>query len=526
MMPLRRCSWLRCVGYLLALLLACLGSATTAVAADPPSAPVSDASILESIRAKHELPGMVAAVVRDGKLVYLASCGVRKLGEDAKLETDDRMHLGSCTKAMTATLIARLVEQKKLTWNTTLGEVFTDLKPPLHESWKSVTVVDLLVHRSGASKDTAWHKYNRGKSITIEREKLLADVCSKPLPGKLREGYEYSNIGYFIAGAMAERVTGKSWEELMKTEVFEPLSISSAGFGPPGRHGAQPWGHERDGKKIKPLDVDNSPSLGPAGTVHMNLQDWARFVRAHLAGARGNSMYLSADSWQRLHTIEYPTDRYALGWGVFHRDWGNGRVLTHNGSNSLWFAVVWMAPETNFAVMVATNIADGSSSEACDEATASLIQKFAPSVANASVKVMSTLQQSDDLAVFTADGETTGVLTITSERGIGSAKIQLAAGHWPRMMKVRLKYTGDRSFHALEGFTLQTARHRIEGHAVDDRKSFSFYLLDQQGRRSNEPAGTLNIGVELGKNDLTLTLPENLLRPDESLQLDWVDRYR
>ena len=106
--------------------------------------------------------------------------------------------------------------------------------------------------------------------------------------------FAYSNVGYVIAGAIAEERTGRTWEDLIRSEVWRPLGIRSGGFGPPGKSGRydQPLGHEALEGKWVPLDPesrdsDNPEAFGPAGTVHMTLGDWMLFAQDHIDGERG-----------------------------------------------------------------------------------------------------------------------------------------------------------------------------------------------------------------------------------------------
>src|ERR1035441_9720162 len=124
--------------------------------------------------------------------------------------------------------------------------------------------------------------------------------------------YEYSNLGYAIAGAITEKITGKSWEQAMRDEVFGPLGMKSVGFGGTGTpgHVDQPWGHYKDGQPVfgNGPSVDNPPVLSPAGRVHCTIQDWARFIADQLRGARGEPALLKAESYKTLHTPPFGGD--------------------------------------------------------------------------------------------------------------------------------------------------------------------------------------------------------------------------
>jgi CubicO group peptidase (beta-lactamase class C family) len=109
--------------------------------------------------------------------------------------------------------------------------------------------------------------------------------------------------------------------------------------------------------------------------VHCTIEDWAKFVALHLEGENGNASLLKADTWRRLHQpINGLQPQYAFGWIITERDWAGGRTLTHNGTNTLWFSVVWMAPKKDFAVLVACNQGGKAAEKTVDDAAWALIQ--------------------------------------------------------------------------------------------------------------------------------------------------------
>ena len=104
--------------------------------------------------------------------------------------------------------------------------------------------------------------------------------------------------------------------------------------------------------------------------------DLANYAAFHMAGERGESKLLKAESFKKLHTAVAGNDYYALGWNVLKRSWANGRALMHNGSNTMFYVVVWMAPDKNCAVIVASNIGRDEAFEGCDEAAGKLINQY------------------------------------------------------------------------------------------------------------------------------------------------------
>jgi CubicO group peptidase (beta-lactamase class C family) len=286
----------------------------------------------------------------------------------------DKVHLGSNTKAMTATVIALLVEEGKLSWRSTLGDLFPDSKSEFHADFPAVTLEQLLTHRAGLPSNFPYRR-EIGGSLAAEREAVLKQVLAQPPLHPPGTKFLYSNVGYIVAGHAAERVTGKSWEELMTARLFEPLKMSSAGFGFPGTKGQvdQPWGHGSFFDRPLPQQSDNAAVLGPAGTVHCSLADWAKFAALHLQGARGEGTLLKPDSFKALHTPP-PVGEYAMGWIVIERPWAAGPLLAHSGSNTLWFANIGVAPKRGIAILAAVNFGGSAGQQACDAAIAALVE--------------------------------------------------------------------------------------------------------------------------------------------------------
>lgn len=344
--------------------------------AQPPTGDARVCALLEPLRQKHQLPALAAAIVTSNRIITLGAVGVRKLGANVPVTINDQFHLGSDTKAMTSTLVGLLVEKGKLRWDTRVAQSFPELADSMPQPLRNATLLHLLSHRAGLPANLPWHLIPRDLPIREQRQaglKMLATVKLESEPGAK---YNYSNIGYFIVGCMIEKATDSSWEDAMTKMIFEPLGMKSAGFGGVGTPGMidQPWPHTADGKPTPingPL-ADNHPALGPAGTVHCTMNDWAKFIADQLRGVRGGKALLQQATYRQLYTVHFGGD-YALGWIRTKRDWGGGDVLTHGGDNTMNHCVAWMAPLKDFAVLIATNRGGDGGDKACDEASAAII---------------------------------------------------------------------------------------------------------------------------------------------------------
>ncbi len=324
--------------------------------------------LLAPIRDATRVPGLVGAVFASDRLA-IAAVGIRKLGSPEPIQATDQMHPGSNTKAMTATLIGTLIEEGKLSWGSTIRDVFPAIAPQLHPEFQTATLYQLLTHRSGLvgneipdneddvrllrGVETAIAK---GGTPTEQRRVVLKMLMRVPPKAKPGSTFRYSNVGYALAGLMAEQVTGQPVETLMRQRLFEPLAMPSAGFGPPGRPGQvdQPWGHCPSPDQVMPTQEDYLvPYLAAAGTVHCSIPDWSRFAALHLAAARGRAKLLKQSTFRVLQTPP-PGSGYACGWQV-DSSAPSGPVLTHGGSNQAWFAFILLIPALNTAILTATN---------------------------------------------------------------------------------------------------------------------------------------------------------------------------
>ncbi len=367
--------------------------------------PVNVDGMLQSILGRGaERFGMAAAVLRGERIIAQGAAGVRKRGTAERITLDDQFHLGSCTKAMTATLVAMLVEEGKLNWTTTLGELFADTVKPMHPAWEKVTLRQVLAHRAGLRFEPdglaqVFNELVRGRppraplgTLPQQRLEIARQALSRPPGIPPDTKYWYSNVGYVLAGAVLEQLTGRAWEELMRERLFQPLGISTGGFGPPGTADktAQAWGHSPVlGKPLDPRSPAAELPLfyGPAGLAHMTVTDWAKFIALHLRGDPANphcqAALLKLDTFAEMHAVApattskgwvirglnflatgdaAPAVTYCAGWLISTASWAKGtqpgdtgRRLWHAGSNGRWNCGVVIAPEIDFAVLVACN---------------------------------------------------------------------------------------------------------------------------------------------------------------------------
>ncbi|MFA6915009.1 MAG: serine hydrolase domain-containing protein [Parachlamydiales bacterium] len=333
--------------------------------------------ILQSLIEEYKIPGMAAAVVSSDKLIAAGVAGVRSRNYPNKVTIEDQFHLGSDTKSMTATVIARLVERGLINWNTKVVDLFPALQGNIDPRYNNLDLQQLLTHRGGIVPNLPFRQIQTeaGNNLVKARQMGMKQALNKAPVGNPGE-YHYSNMGYVIAGHMAEKVTGEPWEQIMRTQLFFPLGMQSAGFQAPGNGlFTQPVGHTAEGK---PVGLSDNPEMmGPAGTVHVSILDWAKYAMLHLRAARGNPSLITQALFDKLQQpVSNPPPAYAMGWGVSHPRWAQGKVLTHAGSNTYWFAIAWIAPKKDVAILVACNQGGEDAKAACNKAALRIRQSL------------------------------------------------------------------------------------------------------------------------------------------------------
>ena len=345
-------------------------------------------ALLIRLREQHELPALAAVVVSSDTTLGLVVTGIRRQGQPEMVEPADRFHLGSMGKAITATVIARLIEEGTLAWTTRPVDVFPELAKTIHPGYRDITLEQLLRHEAGmpaydSTAEIRGASARAGSGSPRDQRRAFSAWLLQQRP-HVTPGTraEYSNAGYPVAAAMAEAATGEAWESLVESKLARPLGINLV-YGLPARGDSpQPWGHKPKSaflgmatyrNAVEPQPPGDGWALGvifePAGDYSLSLADYAKFLQLHLAGLAGRDGLLKASSIQRLHA---GPGEYAMGW--FLREFDGTAAHWHTGSTDTFFSRVIMLPARDIAVAVLTNAGSEAASTATREAAMELLR--------------------------------------------------------------------------------------------------------------------------------------------------------
>jgi CubicO group peptidase (beta-lactamase class C family) len=322
----------------------------------PIDLPGSDTPVVDVVNAnrkRYGVPGLVAATMKNGKIDEIGAAGVRLAGQSDRVRWGDPMLIASGTKAMTATLVARLVERGYMKWTHKVVDVFPGFAGR-SEKYLNATLEQLLSHRSGMPTDlsvdlTIATAIAPGDPMTI-RSNYLPRIL-RQTPAAKAGDYHYSNVGYIVASTMIEQAMREPYENMMRRLVFEPLGMTSAGFGWPGSSDTlnAPRPHSATGSSPRPDSLFRFPAIyNASGGVHVNIIDWAKFVGVQLGQAP--KRFLSPATIDKLSA---PIGSYALGWNTYKQNGFN--VIQHDGTDGYWYSSVIASRDQKTAILVMGN---------------------------------------------------------------------------------------------------------------------------------------------------------------------------
>lgn len=313
----------------------------------------------------HKLVGLgVAVITANIDEPLIAVTGERRNRSGDMIQVGDAWHIGSNTKMLTALTYATLVARGDAEWGATLPELFPHLADAMHADWQTVTIEDLLAHRSGMAPNMGRMAMLSGmfdeRDLFTQRTDLAAKTLTAPASGTKGE-FVYSNLGYIIAGTAIEHLIVREDKtqheapfEIVFFRIFDDSFaeiFGEVGFGPP-KSGIEGHLKAMFGRKLNPVGdsskSDNPAVLGPAGTMHIDLRTHALFLAKY---------FITGDAAIKTKLLTpYPdaTSDYALGWGIADMD-GIGKVFGHSGSNTMWLSNVTYAPSLDAIVIVNVN---------------------------------------------------------------------------------------------------------------------------------------------------------------------------
>ena len=312
----------------------------------------------DSIRSVYGIPEISYAVVDDKSTLEIAALGRHSIDLPDAATLNDRFHIGSNTKAMTAFIIAKYVEQGKLQWTTKFFDLFPEWKTKSKPEYANITLQDLLSHKAGIQpfQGEGDPPIPDFKGTSQEKRKQFGEfvLTLDPVKPDAQNPFIYSNAGYTLATLMLEKVTGESWEQLVDKVFNKDLKLNVELSWPENQKHKDTWGHSFENGKLTPVPstVDNHLDYTePAGDINIKLKDYIKFIQLNLQGLKGENNYLRADTYKFIHK---GIENYSMGWFNIYE---NGKEFSvHSGTGAFtYFTIVQIDRLKNRAYIIFTN---------------------------------------------------------------------------------------------------------------------------------------------------------------------------
>ncbi|MCX6225024.1 MAG: serine hydrolase [Bacteroidia bacterium] len=235
--------------------------------------------------------GFAVAVVEKNKVVWSKGYGYRDLENKLPVTPNTQFAIGSCTKAFTSTIIGMLNKEGKVEYDKPVRTYLPDLRFFNDEMNDKITLRDMMCHRTGLPRhDYSWYLFT-----TDSRDSIMQRIQYLEPSAGLREKYQYNSFMFFLQGMVAEKLTGKSWEENVRERIFTPLGMTNTNFSvndmAKNAEGAVGYDVLKD-SVIKKMEYYNINAMGPAGSINSSVMDMAKWVAAWINDGKADGKEL------------------------------------------------------------------------------------------------------------------------------------------------------------------------------------------------------------------------------------------
>ena len=324
-------------------------------------------TVLQKVLKDRKAAGFAVAVISKDKIIYSKGFGYRDNEQKLPVTTNTLFAIGSCTKAFTASLLGSLNKEGKLELDKPATEYLPELKFFKDEMNNSITVRDIMCHRTGLPRhDYSWYLFN-----TASRDSLLKRIQYQEPTAPVRQTWQYNNFMFLAQGMISEKLMGKSWEQNVKEKIFTPLGMNSSNF---SVHDLAKMSDASLGyvvfkdSIIKKTDYYDINAMGPAGSINSNVNEMANWVITWINGGKFNGKEILPSNYVNqamssqmvvgaaLPDKEVPDaflSNYGFGW--FLSSYRGHYRVEHGGNIDGFSASTSFFPSDSIGIIVLTN---------------------------------------------------------------------------------------------------------------------------------------------------------------------------
>ena len=351
---------------LLAVLTLCLGSALAQTPAAASNSTADFDDIVTKALAEFQIPGASVAVVKDGKIIYAKGFGYRDVERKLPVTPDTLFAIGSISKSFTSLIFATQNDEGKVDWDKPIRTYLPRFKTDDPIATDHATARDLLSHRTGMpGHDLVWYSSNFGREDLVNRIQFLK------FNKEFRAGYQYCNLMIMTMGYVEGQVAHTSWEDLVRTRIFQPLDMATSNFSVNDSQKAsdfsQPYSMKKD--VVTKVPFKNVDAIGPAGSINSSINEMAHYMAFHLGdGTYNGKRIVSQSNLKMIHTGQTAITQvpeffsqnglgsmiYAMGW--VDTSFRGHHMVWHNGGIDGFHSLLTILPEDKVGVVLLSNL--------------------------------------------------------------------------------------------------------------------------------------------------------------------------
>lgn len=316
-----------------------------------------------------DVPGAAIVVVRGEEVVYVKGFGVRSISGGEPVTPETLFAIGSTSKAFTTAAMAVLADEGKMSWDDPVRKHLPGFRLADPLASENVTIRDIVTHRTGLIRhDLLWY------GSPWSRDEIVQRIGMVPLSYPIRTNFQYQNIMFLAAGQAVGRTSGSTWEEFVKSRLFEPLGMKTANFSVNDviKVADRATPHQRVGEKNVQIPWRNIDNVAPAGSINAGVAELANWLKMHLNEGRvGGRQIISAGNVREMHMPqmvvriegrwklffgEPETTQLSYGLGWFISSYRGHKLVGHGGSIDGFRAQIQLVPAAKLGVAVVANL--------------------------------------------------------------------------------------------------------------------------------------------------------------------------
>ncbi len=331
--------------------------ATAISSADPKIKLAAIAKAIETKRGTLHIPGAALVIVKDDKVIYTKTFGLRDVARKLPVTPNTLFAIGSSTKAFTAMTAMMSVDDKKFALSDSPKRYLPYFKLRDSDADAKITISDLLCHRSGLDRtDLPFY------STKLTSEEIIRVAGLAKPTAKLGEKFQYQNVMFVAAGEIVAKVQGKPWTEVVAERILVPLGMTDTNISVPqtllAADHSLGYSYNEEKKQLKLLPMHDISCAAPAGAINSNVKDMAQWLRLMLNNGVFNGKRLVSESsfaeLSKKHMTVGGGMDYGYGW--FVHDWHGHKIVEHGGNIDGFNAEVALMPDQHLGFVLLTNV--------------------------------------------------------------------------------------------------------------------------------------------------------------------------